>query len=128
MGWRKWSTSNLEYGRKVFSSGLEGARSGREAFLQGRSFSPFLSESIHKAWRPAAIGACIGVVGSIPGNRRKSVRKLLACSVVGGAIGFGLGMAWQNRRFTESIANGALRNINKVRDEYWLKGHPIDYA
>jgi len=74
------------------------------------------------------VGACIAMVGSIPGNRQRSVSKLLTCSLVGGAIGFGLGLAWENRRLTESITNGALRNIGRVRDEHWLESHPIDYA
>jgi len=124
----KWSTSNLEYGRKVVNSGLDGARSGREAFLEGRSLTPVLSESVSKAWTPAVVGACIGLVGSIPGNRERSIGKVFACGVVGGMVGFGLAVAWANRRLTESITDGALRNIHKVRDEHWLESHPIDYA
>jgi hypothetical protein len=27
-----------------------------------------------------------------------------------------------------SVAFGALRNIDRVRDEHWLERHPIDYA
>lgn len=53
---------------------------------------------------------------------------MFRCGFVGGAIGFGLGIAWENRRLTESITSGALRNISKVRDEHWLESHPIDYA
>ena len=128
MGLRQWSTSNLEYGRKVLNSGLEGARSGREAFLHGRSLTPFLSESVHKTWKPAAVGACIGVLGSIPGNRHKSISKVLAYGFAGGAVGFVVGMAWKSRQLTESITSGALRNIGKVRDAHWLESHPIDYA
>jgi len=26
------------------------------------------------------------------------------------------------------VADGALRNIDKARDEHWLEKHPIDYA
>jgi hypothetical protein len=124
----KWSTSGIEYGRKVVSSGLEGARSGREAFLSGKSLTPFLSESVNKAWTPALVGACIGVVGSIPGTRQKSISKVFACGLAGGVVGFGLAVAWTSRRLTESITDGALRSINKVRDEHWLENHPIDYA
>jgi len=128
MGFRKWSASNYEYGRKVLSSGLEGARSGREAFLQYKPVTSCLSESMPKVWRSAAIGACIGALGSIPGNRHPSTRRLLACSLVGSAIGFSVGIAWENRRLTERIVDSALQSIGKVRDEHWLERHPIDYA
>jgi len=128
MGLRKWSSSNFEYGRRVVSSGLEGARSGREAFLQGRSLTPFLGESILRAWRPAVVGVCIGVVGGISSSRNKSISKVLSCSLLGGVAGFGFGIARENRRLTESITYGALRNICKLRDQHWLESHPIDYA
>lgn len=61
-------------------------------------------------------------------NRHKSVRKMLAYSFMGSAIGFSLGLAWKSRRLTESVASGALHSIGKVRDEHWLESHPIDYA
>jgi hypothetical protein len=48
--------------------------------------------------------------------------------LLGGAIGFGAGIAWENRRLAASAASGALRNIGRVRDEHWLERHPIDYA
>jgi hypothetical protein len=127
MGLRTWSTQNLEYGRKVLNSGLEGARSGREAFLHGRSLTPFLSESVSQAWKPAVVGACIGALG-VPGKGHKSTSKVLTYGIVGGAIGLAFGIAWKSRRLTESIANGALESIGKVRDEHWLESHPIDYA
>jgi len=125
---RNWMEWEARYGRKVLSSGLEGARSGREAFLNGRHLTPFLSESFRNALRPAALGACIGVLGTCPGNRHKSTSKVLAFGLLGSAIGFGAGIAWENRRFAASVARGAFRNIGRVRDEHWLEGHPIDYA
>jgi len=128
MGLRKWSETNLEYGRKVVNSGLEGARSGREAFLQGKSLCPFLSESVHHTWKPAVLGVCVGVLSSYPGTRIKSKNKVIACGLAGGAVGFCVGIAWKSRRLTKSVAGGALRNIRKVSDEHWLESHPIDYA
>jgi hypothetical protein len=128
MGVRQWSRSEVDYGRKVLSSGLAGARSGREAFLNGRSLTPFLSESVRNALKPAALGACIGVLGVCPGNRHKSLGRLLVFGLLGGAIGFAAGIAWENRRLAASAASGALRNIGRVRDEHWLERHPIDYA
>jgi hypothetical protein len=123
-----WSKSEVEYGRKVLVSGLEGARSGREAFLQGREITPFLGESVRNALKPAAIGACIGALAGYPGNRHKSIARVLAFGLLGSAIGFGAGMVWENRRLAASVAGGALRNMGRVRDEHWLERHPIDYA
>ena len=125
---QEWTKSEVQYGRKVLSSGLEGARSGREAFLHGRHLTPYLSESVRNALKPAALGACIGVLGTCPGNRNKSISRVLAFGLLGSAIGFGAGIAWQDRRLAASVARGALRNIGRVRDEHWLEGHPIDYA
>jgi hypothetical protein len=53
---------------------------------------------------------------------------MLGCGFMGGAIGLGLGIAWNGRCLTESITSSVLRNIAKVRDEHWLESHPIDYA
>lgn len=128
MDLREWSKSNAEYGRKLLDSGIEGARSGQEAYLNGKSLTPFLSESVRSALKPAALGACVGVIGSYAGYRQKSIIRSLAYGLLGGAIGLGAGLAWNSRRFTASVAGGAMKNIGKVRDEHWLNKHPIDYA
>jgi len=78
--------------------------------------------------KPAAIGICIGVVGGYPVNRPKSIGRVLAFGLLGGAIGFGASVVRENRRLAASVAFGALRNIDRVRDEHWLERHPIDYA
>ncbi len=123
-----WSKSELEYGRRVLNSVLEGARGGREAFLKGRSLTPFLSEEVRNALKPAAVGACIGLLGSYLGDHRSSIGRALAFGFVGWAIGLGVGVAWKTRGLTECVASNAFRNIGKLRDEHWLKRHPIDYA
>lgn len=128
MDLREWSKSNAEYGRRLLDSGIEGARSGQEAFLNGKSLTPFLSESVRNALKPAALGACIGVLGGYRGYRQKSIIRSLAYGLLGGAIGLGASLAWKSRRFTASVAGGAMRNMGKVRDERWLTKHPIDYA
>ncbi len=86
------------------------------------------NESIRNALKPAAIGASIGALGGCPGNREKSIARVLAFGLLGGAIGFGAGLVWQNRRLAASVACGALRNMDRVCDEHWLEKHPIDYA
>jgi hypothetical protein len=128
MSVRSWSKSNVDYGLKVVSSGIEGARSGREAFLHGESLTPFLSESVPGALKPAILGACIGVLGSYSYKRHKSTGRTLAYGLLGGAIGLGAGIVWENRRLAASVASGALKNMSKVCDEHWLEKHPIDYA
>ena len=128
MDLQKWSKSNADYGRTLLHSGIEGARSGQEAFLNGKSLTPFLSESVRSALKPAALGACIGVLSSCPGYRQKSITRTLTYGLLGGAIGLGAGLIWKSRRLTASVAGNALRNIGKVRDEHWLAKHPIDYA
>lgn len=125
---RNWSKSEVEYGRKVLNSGLAGARSGRETFLNGRPLTPFLSRAVRNASRSAAAGAILGVLGSYPRERQMSANRALAFGILGGAIGLGVGVAWQSRRLTACVANGALKNIGRVRDEHWLERHPIDYA
>jgi hypothetical protein len=128
MGLSKWSSSNVEYGRQVLSSGLEGARSGREAFLHGRPISPFISESICNVWKYAAVGVCVGALSSIPGKQQRSISRTLTYSLASGVLVLGIGTAWNTRCLMTSIARGARRSIDSVRDEHWLKSHPIDYA
>jgi hypothetical protein len=123
----EWSKSNADYGRKLIDSGLEGARSGRDEFLNGEPLGPFLGESALNAWKAASVGACVGVMASFPG-RRRSIAKTLALGLLGGAVGFGAGLLWESRHLTASVADGAMRNIGKVRDERWLSKNPIDYA
>ena len=125
---RKWSKANAEYGRKLLDSGIEGARSGQEAFLNGRSLTPFLNESLQSALVPAALGACIGVLSSYSAYRQKSIARALMFGLLGGAVCLGAGLAWESRRLTASVAGRALKNIGKARDEHWLDQHPIDYA
>lgn len=124
----EWSKSEVEYGRRVLNSGLVGVRSGREAFLNGRPLTPFFRESCLKALKPAAVGACIGLLTSCPRDRVHRTSRLLVSGLLGGLIGFGAGVVWESRFLTKSAADGALRNIGKVRDEHWFEKHPIDYA
>jgi len=128
MGLRQWSKSEVEYGRKVLGSGLEGARSGQEAFLNGRPLTTFLSESVREALKPAALGACIGFLSGYPNKRHRSIGRGVGFGWLCGAIGFGAGLAWASRRLTASIACEVRRKVDRTRDEHWLEGHPIDYA
>jgi len=132
MDLRKWSDWELEYGRKILDSGVEGARYGRDMFLNGRPLTPFLNESARKALRPAAIGACVGAcLGALSngrGNQHWSIGKILMFGMLGGAIGFSAGLGWESRQLAENAASEALRNIHRVRDEHWVEKHPVAYA
>lgn len=124
----RWSKSNAEYGRRLLDSGIDGARCGREGFLNGESLTPFVGESVRSALKAAVLGTCIGVVGSYPGSRQRSIARRLGYGLLGGAIGLGAGVAWKSRHLTSIVASSAFRNIGRVRDEHWLSRHPIDYA
>jgi hypothetical protein len=128
MTFRQWSNSNLEYGRRLLDSGVQGARSGERAFLHGTRLSPYLNQSLRVALGPAALGACLGVLGSHPRARRGSAARALICATLGCVVGFGAGIAWKSRGLAASVACGAIRNIGRARDEHWLERHPIDYA
>jgi len=125
---REWSKSSADYGREILNSGIDGARSGGEAFLHGESLGPFLGESVRDALKPAVLGACLGVLSSHSGYGQKSLSRAFAFGLLGSAIGFGAGIIWESRHLTASAACSAMRNIGRVRDEHWLASHPIDYA
>ena len=128
MSVREWSKSSIDYGRKLLDSGLEGARSGEGEFLQGEPLAPFLEESARQALEPATIGVFLGVLSSCAGNRENSASKTLLYGLLGGVIGFGVGVAWGSRRLAASVASSAFESMGKVRDEHWLENNPIDYA
>ncbi len=124
----EWSRSNANYGRQLVRSGLEGARSGREAFLKEGDLAPFLSTSLRHALGPAAFGLCLGLMSSYPAKRPQCRSRAVAFGLLGSLVGFGAGLAWESRRLTASIASGVVDSVEKVRDEHWLEKHPIDYA
>jgi hypothetical protein len=124
----EWSKSEIDYGVKLLNSGLEGARSGREAVLHSKPITPILNRSARNALGVAAVGACIGLLGSYLKNPHTPARKAFAFGIFGGAIGLGVGVAWGNRRLEASVVSGAWKNIEKARDEHWLEQNPIDYA
>jgi hypothetical protein len=129
MSLHNWSRSNVDYGRKLVTSGLEGARFGEEAFLHGKSLRPFIQDSARNALAPAAIGLCIGgLLAQRPGNGHNPSSRRLTYGLMGGAIGFCVGLAWEIRRLAAGVAAGAWQNVHRVRDEHWLEKNPIDYA
>lgn len=55
---------------------------------------------------------------------RQSARNALKPSPLGACIGILRGC----RRLAADVACGARMNLTRVRDEQWLRSHPIDYA
>ena len=128
MSFASWSRSEIEQGRKIVSSGLRGARSGEQEFLNGASLNGFVGDTIRTACRPAALGACIGAVAGCSARTAKSTRRAVVFGLAGAAIGFGAGIAWKSRHLTASAVRGASRNIRTVRDERWMRKNSIAYA
>lgn len=127
MNFLEWSKSNVDYGRKLIDSAVEGARQGESEFLREESLGPYLERSALRAIAPTVIGACVGLAAGYLANQR-SRKTALICGLLGGAIGFGAGVVWENRNLTASVASGAWKRINKTRDEHWFEQNPIDYA
>ncbi len=128
MNLREWSKSEAKYGKKVLDSGLEGVRSAREEVLKGKSLKSFLSEAVRVALKAATVGACLGALSAYPARRNRSIVRILEFGLLGGAIGFGTGLAMEGRELTENAAGAALRNVHKVGDEHWVEKHPVAYA
>jgi len=124
----EWVGENLEYGRKLAGSALEGAQAGGEAALGDESLPKVLVQSAPSSLGLAAVGAGIGVVASYFGNKRKLSKEGVLFGVIGGVTGFLVGLGWSTRHVTSGVAVGAMKNIGTVRDERWLERHPIDYA
>ncbi len=119
---------NMEYGRKLVASGLQGAQEGGREGLQGESLPKVVLESAKDSWALVVIGAGLGVLGSYLANKRKLSPQAVLFGALGGALGFSVGMSWGTRHVTGSAARGAMRKINAARDEHWLENNPIDYA
>jgi hypothetical protein len=123
----EWSKSEVAYGRKLVDSAVEGARHGEGTFLKDESLGNHLERSALEAMVPMMLGACLGWFGGYLENRRSS-RRLLVCAFLGGAIGFGASVLWENRELTANVASGAWKSVNKTRDAHWFEKNPIDYA
>lgn len=128
MNFIEWSKSSVDYGQRLVDSAIEGAREGEDEFLKEEPLAPYLSESARHALGPAVVGAFLGALGGNFGNGRRSTGRAVAYGLLGGAIGFGAGLIWENRQFSASVASSAWKSINRTRDEHWFEKNPIDYA
>lgn len=121
----EWVGENLDYGRRLVDSALEGAR---EAITEKKDLPDVLVKSAPSSLGLAALGAGVGVLCSYCGNKRKLSKEGALFGMLGGLAGFLIGLGWSTRHLTNGMAYGAMKNINTARDEHWLERHPIDYA
>lgn len=124
----EWVGENLEYGRKLVDSALEGAQAAGGVALGDQTVPKVLVKSAPSALGLAAIGAGVGVLCSYLGNKRKLSGESVAFGVLGGVAGLLVGLGWSTRHLTKGAATGAMKHMSNVRDERWLERHPIDYA
>ena len=126
---REWIESNIDYGRSLISSGLEGARFAQKKTLEGAPLGSVLIVSVCNSWMPSVIGAYVGALGASLGHRRKTnYGAILGAGLLGAVIGLTTGMAWGTRRLTGGMARGAKKGIGVARDARWLEKNPIPYG
>ena len=112
--------SDYTYVVQLLRAGLEGIGSARHEPAGGGAVLP---ERL--VWKPAALGATVGMLGAhMLGNRKSAGRVAWGC-LVGSACGFGAAKAWG---VAGPAARSAIRRVSAVRDARWLEAHPIDYA
>ena len=126
---REWFESNIDYGRSLISSGLEGARFAQKKTLEGAPLGSVLIVSVCNSWMPSVIGAYVGALGASLGHRRKTnYGAILGAGLLGAVIGLTTGMAWGTRRLTGGMARGAKKSIDVARDARWLEKNPVPYG
>ena len=123
-----WLKSELEYGRDLIHSAVQGARSAREHALATEPVGTMLARSARASLPWVAIGASVGLLSVYSARKHESIRNQVLFGILGAVIGFGTNVALSTRPLTGEIVHGAVRNINTVRDAHWLAKHPIDYA
>jgi hypothetical protein len=119
---------NIEYGGKLVGSGVEGAAEVTRRYLHDEEIIDQLADAAQESWRPALAGVVVGALVSFLTDEEKSARSILLGGLVGGALGFTGGMAWNSRQLTQEVARGAARKINRARDEHWLEHNPVVYG
>jgi hypothetical protein len=116
---------DIGYAKDLVEAGLGGAASA----WKGSGDHPTMPAFTGAVWLPAALGAGVGVLSVCnKRSRRKSVTSMALGGLTGTALGLGAGVVWASRVFAGSVARGALRKVNVVRDAHWLEQHPIAYG
>lgn len=124
----EWSRSNVDYGRKLMHSAMEGVQRGEGDFLEEGTLAPYFARVSRKSVVPAVAGAVGGICCGYLLNQRRSTYRAVAGGILGAAIGFSAGMLWETRSLAASVGSGVRKNVRRTRDEHWFEKHPIDYA
>jgi hypothetical protein len=114
----------VNYGRKLVSAAGSGIRSGERAVLNDKLISTLLVESARDSIKFSAATACVGLLYCYLTNRCRPFRKTIAY----GALGFCVAIVWKTRKTTASIAQSAIKEMQKVSDEHWLEMNPVDFG
>jgi hypothetical protein len=127
----KWLRSNVDYGRNLILAGYDGAVSTttRERALHGEPVSAVLTRSAGNSWMPAVVGACAGMLGTQLSQKQKSMNAFTVMgALVGAAVGFCTGLAWNTRHVTGVLAHEAMKATEPLRDAHWLERNPVNYG
>jgi hypothetical protein len=119
--------SNIAYLAGLVRSGFRGAISVGKLSLKDEPARSVLSQSFRESWKPAAVGASIGVLASVWKRERKLPQALWG-GFVGSALGLASGVVWNSRGVTGGAVRGAIEGVNAARDQRWLELNPIDYG
>ena len=111
MSFGEWLEANIEEGRKLIGSGIEGADSARKTTLN-----------------LAAVGACLGVVAGYFSDESHAGRNAAVGGLLGAALGLSGGFAWAGRHLAGAMTQGAVKSMGAVRNQHWLENHPIAYG
>jgi len=117
--------SDMTYAMKLVEAGWEGVTSA----LRGTDdvgAAPALTSAV---WLWTGVGAIFGVwSASLRRSRPSGYGGLAYGGLVGSALGFGCGVAWESRRVAEAAARSANYKIGTVRDARWLEKNPVAYG
>jgi uncharacterized protein YcfJ len=115
-----------------FARNLVGAVLGATVAVAAKKSEPSaltaLSRAAKTAWGPAMLGAAVGILASRPNKNQNAGYQTAVGGLVGGAIGFCAGVAWESRQVTGAMARHAVSNVNVVRDARWLEKNPVAYG
>ena len=119
--------SNIVYVAGLVRSGFEGAISVSRQTLKDEPSRSVLSQSVRGSWKPAAVGAYLGMLASV-WRRDSKLPRALWGGLVGSAFGLAGGALWNSRTVTGGVVRGAIKSVNAARDQRWLQLNPINYG
>jgi hypothetical protein len=119
--------SNIVYMAGLVRSGFEGAICVSRKTLEDESSRSVLSQSVRESWKPAAVGAYLGILASI-WKRDSKLPRAVWGGFIGSALGLAGGTLWNSRTVTGGVVRGAVKSVNAARDKRWLDLNPINYG